>query len=105
MPPLKLHEVASIEAFQEAGVSGEIHKTGIGSYLHSKTPSVSGCRPEVVEVAVFPLEVHSTDADWPEMETRERLWFQYHRAIEVVGAGQLRELLEAFADEFVFEAN
>lgn len=103
MPPMKLHEVASVEAFEEAGVTGEIRPTALGSYLHSKTPKVVGDRPEVVEVVVFPLEAHSLDADWPEMDTRERRWFQLHQAAEMVGAGQLRDLLAAFAEQSVVE--
>ena len=101
MPPMSLHEVASVEAFEEAGVAGEIRSTALGSYLHSKTPKVVGARPEVVEVVVFPLEAHSLDADWPEMDTRERRWFALYRATEMVGAGQLRDLLVTFAEQCI----
>ena len=98
MPPMKLHEVASVEAYEEAGASGEILTMSIGSYLHSKTPKIAGTRPEVVEVVVFPLETHSLELDWPERDKRERRWFLHHRAAEVVGPGQLRSLLSVFAE-------
>ena len=103
MPPMGLHEVASIEAYEEAGAVGEIRTVALGSYLHSKTPKIAGTRPEVVEVVVFPLEVDSLDANWPEMDNRERRWFPHHRAVEMVGPGQLRDLLTEFAEECVLE--
>ena len=103
MPPLQLHEVASVEAFEEAGVEGQIRSQAVGSFLHSKQSNTRGSLREVVEVVVFPLAVETLHIEWPEMEMRERRWFEHRRAVELVGPGQLRALLREFANEFELE--
>lgn len=61
---------AASEAFEEAGVEGEIEQVPIGSYFLP----VAGHRPRPVEVKMFPLRVTRQRDDWKEMGQRYRHW-------------------------------
>ena len=98
-----LHEAASIEAHEEAGISGSVEPEPLGSYLHAKTPANIGIAPQFVEVVLFPLEVHGMSLRWPEMDFRERCWFRKDRAVESVASGQLREILSTFTSSRILE--
>lgn len=63
-------ESAAIEAYEEAGVEGEIESTPIGSYFLPVTPE----RPKPVEVQMFPLLVTHQRDDWKEKGQRYRHW-------------------------------
>lgn len=63
-------ESAALEAYEEAGVEGEIEDTPIGSYLLPVTEE----RPKPVEVKMFPLLVTNQREDWKEMGQRYRHW-------------------------------
>lgn len=100
----ELHEAAAIEAFEEAGVTGNIYPDALGSYLHDKTPKLIGERPKIVEVVTFALEVGSVELQWLEMDSRERQWVSPKKAVDLVRPGQLREMISAFAPGRVLEA-
>jgi 8-oxo-dGTP pyrophosphatase MutT (NUDIX family) len=99
----ELHEAATIEAYEEAGVTGKVCRNALGSYLHDKTPELSGDRPKIVEVVTFSLEVMSVEMDWPEMDTRDRQWVNLKRAAELVRPGQLRGMISAFVPDQALE--
>ena len=63
-------ESAAHEAYEEAGVEGEIEETPIGSYFLPVTEE----RPKPVEVKMYPLLVTSQREDWKEMGQRYRHW-------------------------------
>lgn len=63
-------ESAALEAYEEAGVVGEIEETPIGSYILPVTDE----RPAPVEVKVFPMRVTEQRDDWKEMGQRFRHW-------------------------------
>ena len=64
-------ETAAQEAHEEAGVSGNIAETPIGSYRTIKTGSI---RRHVAEVDLYPLCVTNQFEEWPEKEARHRHW-------------------------------
>lgn len=99
-----LHEAASIEAHEEAGLSGKVGPEALGSCRHAKAPTKAGVPPQIVEVVLFPMEVHEVSLRWPEMAFRERRWFRNDQAIGSVAPGQLREILSAFTSSRVLEA-
>jgi 8-oxo-dGTP pyrophosphatase MutT (NUDIX family) len=64
-------ETAAHEAFEEAGVEGEIAREPIGTYRTTKTLSL---RRKVIEVDLFPLRVTRQAEEWPEKGYRHRHW-------------------------------
>ncbi len=85
------HEAAAKEAFEEAGIMGEIRDTPIGSYAYMKRIS-DGCSI-ACEVDVFPMQVRRLLDDWPEKAQRERRWFTLPEAAMAVEEGELVTLL------------
>jgi len=64
------HESAAIEAYEEAGVIGEVLQPAIGFYDYTKS---SGKRCRVI---VFPLRVTTILDRWHEEYSRERIWIE-----------------------------
>lgn len=77
----KDHRAAAIEAKQEAGVIGRVHKRSIGSYTYWKRLPE---RFEFCRVKVFILEVDRQLALWREQEQRRIGWFQVDDAADLV---------------------
>lgn len=94
---LSPHRSAEQEAFEEAGVSGNLGKTAIGSYTYAKRLRNGRSRP--TEVFVFPLKVKNEAQEWPEREERERRWFDPADAAEAVEEPGLKALLRGFRNE------
>jgi hypothetical protein len=88
----KPHQVAAIEAHQEAGVKGIIGKEPIGSYPYSKALPSGGERLCFIEV--YPLWVTLEAARWRERAERERAWFRKNIAAEIVDEGGLAQIID-----------
>jgi 8-oxo-dGTP pyrophosphatase MutT (NUDIX family) len=89
--------VAKREAFEEAGVLGEIGKRALGSYLYDKR-----LKPDVAvpcKVKVFPLEVREDLQDWPERREREERWFSPGEAAEAVAETELGRIIRALPEK------
>jgi 8-oxo-dGTP pyrophosphatase MutT (NUDIX family) len=87
----KPHASAAREAFEEAGLIGEISKRPIGSYGYEKRLKRGAVVPCVVEV--FPLDVKTQRKRWPEKGERETRWFSPHEAAEAVEEAGLRGII------------
>lgn len=86
--------VAAQEAYEEAGVRGEISKQPIGYYLYDKVLKddfAIGCR-----VQVHPLAVERLIDDYPEKGQRQSRWFPYQSAAEKVREPLLKSLILDF---------
>src|SRR5215204_7045623 len=73
MKDRKRHMAAKREAFEEAGVRGQIGKRPIGSFVYDKrlkSQATVSCKVEV-----FPLKVRKQAEVWPERGEREGRWF------------------------------
>lgn len=81
-------ESAAHEAYEEAGVEGEIEQTPIGSYYLPVTDE----RPKPVEVKMFPLLVTHQRDDWKEMGQRYRHWAVLPEAKRLITHDGLAEL-------------
>jgi 8-oxo-dGTP pyrophosphatase MutT (NUDIX family) len=92
---LSAHALAAKEAFEEAGVVGEVERRPIGRYRYLKR----GPRDRVTpcSVRVFPLRVERLLDDWPERRQRERRWFSPAEAAMAVEEGGLVTLLLGLA--------
>ena len=87
-------ECALLEAYEEAGIKGEI-ATKIGGYSYTKLdqPGDTSYR-----VKVYPMVVSSISDDWPEKDQRDRLWMDFKSAANAVEEPELRALLHDFGD-------
>jgi 8-oxo-dGTP pyrophosphatase MutT (NUDIX family) len=91
----KPHRAAEREAYEEAGLVGQISKDPIGAYSYEKRLRTGSSVP--CEVAVFPLKVEAQREQWPEKKQRQTRWFTLTEAAEAVEEDGLRQLLCGFA--------
>jgi 8-oxo-dGTP pyrophosphatase MutT (NUDIX family) len=88
------HECAAAEAFEEAGVEGEVGCESVGAFLYDKRRK-SGVVPCRVEV--FPLEVTRERENWPEGDRRQRRWFSPEEAAAAASDPSLGDIILALA--------
>lgn len=96
---LPAHVAAVQEAEEEAGVSGFICPTPLGSYRYRKRKGNGASL--MVDVDVYPLAVTREFPVWKENKERERRWFSLAEAASAVEEEDLRYLIRSFgADGF-----
>ncbi len=81
-------EAAAAEAWEEAGLTGELSPAPVGSYQYQKYGTTH-------EVAVYVLAVTAEAADWPERPVRRREWLTPAEAADRVAEPGLRAILAA----------
>ena len=79
-------QAALNEAYEEAGLNGQIVGDSIGTYDYKK-----GSR--TLTVAVFLMQVLEEQAKWPEMGFRERRWCTLEEARALLKNHRVRPLL------------
>lgn len=88
-------EAASLEAWEEAGVSGKVSGDVVGYFTYTKYGD--GGAPDLpCVVCVFPLKVKSLAKEFPERHERRRKWFSPKQASKKVAEPDLRQLLRDF---------
>jgi 8-oxo-dGTP pyrophosphatase MutT (NUDIX family) len=93
-------EVASREAYEEAGLIGQVvGKRPLGNFHYEKRLA----RKEAIicEVRVYLFRVEQQLDDWPERGERERKWFNANEAVALVEEGGLAEIMARFANSYV----
>jgi 8-oxo-dGTP pyrophosphatase MutT (NUDIX family) len=95
----KPHACAAREAFEEAGVKGEIGRSAIGCYRYVKR--LPNDVAVTCSVDVYPLMVERQLKRWPEQNQRSLAWFSAADAASLVDEGELAGLIEAFAATLV----
>jgi 8-oxo-dGTP pyrophosphatase MutT (NUDIX family) len=93
MKELRDDLAAAQEAFEEAGVMGEVGDSEVGTYLYLKRRRT---RSDLCEVHVYPLEVYEEFDSWPEGTQRQRTWFSPEEAADRVAEPGLSEILRTF---------
>ena len=78
---------AKKEAYEEAGVGGEVTREAIGSYEYRK-------RAARYRVAVYAMRVTREYDDWPERKVRRRRWATRADALRLVKQKRLRALID-----------
>ncbi len=89
------YESAAKEAYEEAGVAGNVSKNSIGSYSYNKIleeGDTARC-----SVQVFPLKVTRQHGSWPEKHERQTGWYTPDDAARFVGEPYLRRIIRNFA--------
>jgi 8-oxo-dGTP pyrophosphatase MutT (NUDIX family) len=84
-------ELAAKEAFEEAGLVGEVAPEPIGSYSYLKR--LPNDRLVPCQVDVFAMRVDRLLHDWPERGQRTREWFTLAQAAMAVEEGDLVTML------------
>jgi 8-oxo-dGTP pyrophosphatase MutT (NUDIX family) len=93
IPHLRPREVAAREAYEEAGLVGEmVGKKALGRFTYQKS---GGGQAIQCEVKVFAMEIHHQLPDWPERAERETRWFAPAAAAALVEEAALASLLLA----------
>ncbi|MEO8926875.1 MAG: NUDIX hydrolase [Caulobacteraceae bacterium] len=87
-------EAAAREAFEEAGVIGEIAPAPFGAYPYVKYLKSGLGRP--CKVKVFPLRVVKQQTEWPEMHQRSAQWFGWAEAAAAVQELRLSRIIRKF---------
>jgi 8-oxo-dGTP pyrophosphatase MutT (NUDIX family) len=88
------HELAALEAFEEAGLKGSPDPRAIGCFHYSKRLD-DGSEVEC-EVSVFPMLVEYQAINWPEQEQRTAIWVHLEEAVRLVNDIELSHLLRRF---------
>jgi 8-oxo-dGTP pyrophosphatase MutT (NUDIX family) len=80
-PHLSLAENAAKEAFEEAGVRGDIGGAAVGAFRAAKR---DGTTETVIEVWVYAMRVTDCAEEWPEKGQREVRWVSCREAARLL---------------------
>lgn len=89
---LTARESARLEAFEEAGVTGRVSKSPMGTYKHTGS---SGNK----KVKVYLMKVKDQSNKWPEKHQRDRKWMSVKKAKKKVFEKGLKKLLDELLEE------
>ncbi len=92
------HNLAALEAMEEAGLLGKVADKPLGTYHYDKKRndgSVVNCT-----VDTFALEVEQQMPTWPEQDERKTKWFEPEEAANQVQEPELRELIKKLVKKF-----
>lgn len=95
-------EAAAREAWEEAGVEGQVGSRPIGLYTYRKILSGGAWIP--CAVRVFALRVQAMRRDYPETGQRTSKWFSPEKAARNVAEPDLAALIRRFDPEEVDDA-
>jgi 8-oxo-dGTP pyrophosphatase MutT (NUDIX family) len=92
-------EVAGQEAYEEAGLIGQVvGKRPIGRFHYEKRLARTAA---LCEVRVYLFRVERQLEDWPEKAERTTQWFEANEAAGLVEEGGLAEIIANFAGSYV----
>lgn len=86
-----LAEAAVIEAWEEAGVKGEVSPDPIGSFPYQKLRA-TGVK-QSCNAQVYGLRVEKLEADFPESALRRPKWFSADEAAKRIREPELRAII------------
>ena len=87
-------EAAAREAYEEAGVRGEVSKRSLGIYTYAKV--LDARRSITCVVRVYPLDVREMLRVYPETGQRRNRWFRPEKAARQVAEHELATLIRSF---------
>ena len=83
---------AAKEAWEEAGVVGQVDANQIGTYEYHK-------RKNTYLVEVFLLPVETVLKDWPEASLRKRQWLNVSKAVKRVERTELKRIIKTSSNQ------
>jgi len=90
-------DAAAREAFEEAGVEGQVQSETLGVYRTSK----SDLRRTLLEVTMYPLRVDLQHDEWPESGQRHRHWAALPEARRLLADKGLMEMASTLSQQLV----
>lgn len=87
-------ELAAKEAYEEAGIVGQISPLPLFSYRYTKRLPIAS---KECSVNIYPLRVTELLADWPEAHQRRREWFTLAQAALLIDDCELVTILLGLA--------
>jgi 8-oxo-dGTP pyrophosphatase MutT (NUDIX family) len=88
-------EAAAQEAWEEAGVRGDIEREPLGAFTYEKSKSGDG--PAMRMTAdIFALRLSTFADEYPEAGQRKRAWRTPAEAAEIVQGPELKTILRSF---------
>ncbi|SHH73715.1 NUDIX hydrolase [Cognatishimia maritima] len=87
-------EAAAQEAWEEAGVKGEVSDQSVGVYTYMKTGTKFGTLPCLVNV--YPVKARKLLKSFPEASQRKRKWVSQKKAAKLVKERELSRLISSF---------
>lgn len=94
-------EAAAVEAYEEAGLEGDVRDICLGVYSYPKRVDGAGTLPCVV--ALFPMAVRTAHKTWPEALQRDRVWVRPAKAAKMVDSPELAQILRNFDPDLLPE--
>lgn len=91
---LNAAHAAMQEAWEEAGVKGEVSDHPLGTFDYQKRLDCGG--EATCETQVFPVAVETLSDTFPESNERERKWVTPAKAADLVEEPELQEILRKF---------
>ena len=95
-------ESAAQEAYEEAGVRGQVMEKAVGHYDYKKR--LRGGGKKRFRVDVFAMEVTEVLDLWPEAHERTRQWLSPHEAASHVNEPELAAIIRTFAGDQLGQA-
>lgn len=86
---------AKAEAFEEAGVRGDVAPFSIGTYTYEKHDICDGEVGDFI-VDVFPMHFSHQQKNWPERGVRRLEWLSVEESVQRVEEPELKALLAGF---------
>lgn len=83
---------AAKEAWEEAGLIGQVEVNQIGIYNYQN-------RGDIYQIEVFLLSVETVLSDWPEASLRKRQWLSATKAVKWVKLADLKRILKTPSDQ------
>lgn len=103
--PIPAHsaaESAAQEAYEEAGIRGQMAAQAMGHYTYRKR--LRGGARKRFRVDVFAMEVTEVLDQWPEAHERARQWLSPQEALALVEEPELAALIRTFAGDRLGQA-
>ena len=86
-------QAAATEAYEEAGLKGEVVDLCLGVYSYTKPAKVANAP---IITLVYPLQVTHVHSKWPEGHERRRKWFPQKKAAKKLDEPALRKIVASF---------
>lgn len=86
-------EAAATEAYEEAGLQGEVSNQCLGIYAHARPGKVGGAP---ILTMVYPLQVTHVHSKWPEKHQRRRKWQSLEKAAKKLQEPELQRIVATF---------
>ncbi|BBF79544.1 NUDIX hydrolase [Asticcacaulis excentricus] len=99
IPDLTPAETAAREAFEEAGILGEVDPHPIGRFAYMKDQGQPNAQ-FIPAVEVFAMRVTQQLTLWPEMGQRSMVWLTPEQALHAIEIESLRKIVRRFAKAF-----